>query len=68
MRGFGAQHHFGQSAGVSLEVAESGNPQVSPTVPNFAAVGDAVIADVVNLEGAGIRIAQHHVRSYIGAY
>src|SRR5437660_12717345 len=35
--------------------------QSNPTVPKAGGGGDLVVGDVVDLEGAGVDVAQHHV-------
>src|SRR5262249_45713404 len=54
-----AQHHVGRA--IAVEVAEAGGLPGQSDRTQAGGVGDVVVADVVNLEGARIAVAQHHV-------
>jgi len=49
------------SPGDAAEIAEASNLPIQADRAQRGGVGDVVVADVVDLEGAGIGVAQKHV-------
>jgi hypothetical protein len=46
---------------VLLEIADAGELPIRAHRPNKGRAGDLIVADVVDLQPAGIGVAQHHV-------